>query len=101
MKTTIIAMLHQGHASVTEVDKAAEAFWWSGLYRKIRKKSETCPSCKAAGKNLETRIPLMEVNRLEFLPELNQEIQSDFAGTIKSKTSGDVYNLIAIDRCSK
>ena len=29
-------MLHQGHASVTKMDKLSEAFWWPGLYREIR-----------------------------------------------------------------
>ena len=35
------------------------------------------------------------------MTEPNQEIQLDFAGPIKSKTRGDVYILVAIDRFSK
>ena len=38
---------------------------------------------------------------LEILTETNQEIELDFAGPIKSKTRGDVYILVAIDRFSK
>ena len=37
----------------------------------------------------------------EILTEPNQEIQLDFACPIKSKTRGDVYLLVAIDRFSK
>ena len=28
MRTTIIAMLHQGHPSETKMDQSAAAFWW-------------------------------------------------------------------------
>ena len=101
MRSTIIAMLHSGQVSVTKTDKSAEAFWWPGLHREIREKAETCPSCRTAGKNLKTQIPQTEVNRLEILTEPGQEIQLDFAGPIKSKSRGDVYILVAVDRFSK
>ena len=81
--------------------EAAEAFWWPGMYREIEEKSENCPSCRAAGKNLKSQIPSTEINRLDFLTKPNQEIQLDFAGPIKSKTHGDVYILVAVDRLSK
>ena len=101
MSSTIIAMLHSGHVSVTKMDKSAEAFWWPGLHREIREKAATCPSCRTAGKNLKTQIPQTEVNRLEILTEPGQEIQLDFAGPIKSKSREDVYILVAVDRFSK
>ena len=94
-------MLHSGHVSVTKMDKSAEAFWWPGLHREIQEKAETCHSCRTAGKNLKTQIPQTEVNRLEILTEPGQEIQLDFAGPIKSKSRGDVYILVAVDRFSK
>ena len=64
-------------------------------------KSETCPSCRAAGKNITTQIPSTEKNNLEILTGLNQEIQLDFAGPIKSNTRGNEYILVAVDRFSK
>ena len=69
MRSTVLAMLHNGHTSVTKMDNLAEAFWWPGLHREIREKAETCPSRRAAGKNLKTQIPQTEVNRLEILTE--------------------------------
>ena len=33
MKTLIIVMLQHGHAAANKMDKAAEAFWWPGMYR--------------------------------------------------------------------
>ena len=101
MRTTEVAMLHHGHAAADKMDKTADAIWWPGMYRELREKSESCPSYRAAGKNLKTQIPSTEVNRLELLTEPNQEIQMDFAGPIKSKTRGDVYILVAVDRFSK
>ena len=101
MRTTVLAMLHHRHAAIDKMSKAAEAFWWPGLYRAIQEKSENCPSGRAAGKNRRTQLPTTEINRLEILTEPNQEIQLNFAGPIKSKTRGDVYILVAADRFSK
>ena len=101
MRSTIIAMLHQGHILTAKMDQLAEAFWWPGIHREIQEKAETCPSCRAAGKNIITQIPSTEKNKLEILTEPNQEIQLDFAGPIKSKTRGNVYILVAVDRFSK
>ena len=71
------------------------------MHREKQEKAETCPSCRAAGKNIITQIPSTEKNNLEILTEPNQEIQLDFAGPIKSNTRGDVYILVAVDRFSK
>ena len=101
MRTSIIAMLHKVHVAVSKMDQAAEAFWWPGLHREIREKSENGPSCRAACKVLRTQIPRTDLNKLEVLSELNQIIQLDFAGLIKSRTRGDVYILVANDHCSK
>ena len=90
MRSTIVAMLHQGHVSINTMDQSAEAFWWPGLHREIREKTENCPSCRAAGKNLKTQFPQTEINGLEILTEPGQEIQFDFAGPIKSKSRGDI-----------
>ena len=60
-------MLHHGHAAIDKMGKAAEAFWWPGMYREIQEKSENCPSCRAAGKNLRTHLPTTEIYRLEIL----------------------------------
>ena len=101
MRTTIIAMLHQGHPSAAKMDQSAAAFWWPRIYQEIREKAENCPSCRASGKNLVTQLPSTEKQKLEFLSESNQEIQLDFAGPIKSKTRGRVYILVAVDRFIK
>ena len=101
MRTTIIAMLHHDHVSAGKMEQIAQAFWWPGMNREIQEKAESCPSCRAAGKNITTQIPSTEKNNLEILTEPNQEIQLDFAGPIKSKTRGDIYILVAIDRFSK
>ena len=50
---------------------------------------------------MKTQLPSTERNKLDILFEPNQEIQLDFAGPIKSKTRGNVYILVAVDRFSK
>ena len=101
IRTTVIAMLHHGHTSAVKLEQLSEAFRWPGMHREIHEKAESCPSCRAAGKNVITQIPSTEKNNLEILTEPDQEIQLDFAGPIKSKTRGDVYILVAVDRFSK
>ena len=64
MRTTIIAMIHQGHTSAAKVDRLAEAFWWPGMHREVQEKAETCPSCRAAGKNIVTQIPSTKKKRI-------------------------------------
>ena len=71
------------------------------MHQEIQEKAESCPSCRAAGKNITTQIPSTEKNNLEILTDPNQEIQLDFAGPIKWKTRGDVYILVAIGRFSE
>ena len=65
MRTTVVAMLHHGHAAADKMGKAAEAFWWPGMYRVIQEKSENCPSCRTAGKILKTQLPNRNCNRTE------------------------------------
>ena len=77
MRTTITAMLHQGHTSAAKMDQLAEAFWWPGMHREIQEIVESCPSCRAAGKNIITQIPSTEKIKLGFFTEPNQEIQLD------------------------
>ena len=101
MRSTIITMLHQRHVSINKMDQSVEAFCWPGLRCEIREKAEICPSGRAAGKSLKTQLPRTEINRLEILTEPGQENQLDFAGPIKSKSRGDIYILVAIDRFSK
>ena len=56
MRTTVIAMLHHGHTSTGKIEQLAEAFWWPGMNRDIQEKAKSCPSCRAAGKNIITQI---------------------------------------------
>ena len=65
-------MLHQDHTSTAKMDQLAEAFWWPGMHREIQEKAETCPSCRAAGKNIITQIPSTEKHILEILTEPNR-----------------------------
>ena len=60
IRTTLIAMLHQGHPSAAKMDQSAAAFWWPGIHQEIREKAENCPSCRASGRNLVTQLPSTE-----------------------------------------
>ena len=71
MRTLTIAVMHHSDEAVDKMDKAGEGFWRPGKYPEIQQKSENCPSCRTAGKNLETQIPSTKINRLELLTEPN------------------------------
>ena len=66
MRTTFIAMLHHGHISAVKMDQFAETFWWPRTHREIQGKAESCPSCRAAGKNITTQIPSTEKQSRSF-----------------------------------
>ena len=85
-------MLPHGHATAAKMHNPAEVFWRSRLFREIQEQPENCPSRRAEDETLKTQIPSTETNRLELLPERNQENQLDFAGPIELKTRGyDVF----------
>ena len=100
ISTSMIAMLHRGHVVITKIYQAVESFWWPGMQREHRKESENCPSCRAAGKNLETNtVPGIE--KIGEFFRTRERKQLDYAGPIKSRTRGDVYILVAIDPFTK
>ena len=47
MRTTVVAMLHRGHAGADKMDEAAEAFWWPGMHREIQEKSKKMPKVQS------------------------------------------------------
>ena len=46
MRTTIIAMIHQGHPSAAKMNQSAAAFWWPGIYQEKREKAEIVPAAE-------------------------------------------------------
>ena len=101
IRNSVLAILHQGHVSITKMEDGAESFWWPGIYRDIREKVNRCTPCRLSGKNFKTQIPKTEQNKLELLSEPNLELQLDFAGPIKSRSQGNLYILVSVDRFSK
>ena len=51
MSTTVVAILHHGHAAAGKMGKAAEAFWRPGMYRQKQEKKQEKKTGRAAGKN--------------------------------------------------
>ena len=68
-----------------------------GDWRQNRK----LPKLQSPSYRFEKKLPQTEINRLDISTEPNKEIQLDFDDPIKSKTRGDVYILIAVDRFTK
>ena len=100
MRTTIIAMMHQGHTSVAKIDQLVDAFWWPGLFREIGEKTETCPSCRATGKNFKTQIPSTE----KLTRNLSRTESKNLIGFRRSNQIKDTrrrYSLVANDLFSK
>ena len=99
MRTTVIAMIHLEHPSALKMDQQAAAFWWPDIYQEIREKAEICPCCRASSKNLVTHVPSTEKNKLQICP--NQITKFNWTGPTKSKSRGNVYILVAVDRFNK
>ena len=100
LRTTIIMLLHKGHAAINKMTAAAKPFWWPQLIRDIQQKCDECIPCKMAGKNIKPQLPMTEINYLPPAEKTNQEIQLDFIGPIRFKHRR-FYILLSIDRYSR
>ena len=100
LRTTIIMLLHKGHAAINKMTAAAKPFWWPRLIRDIQQKCDECIPCKMAGKNIKPQLPMTEINYLPPAEKANQEIQLDFIGPIRFKHRR-FYILLSIDRYSR
>ena len=100
LRTTIIMLLHKGHAAINKMTTAAKPFWWPRMTRDIQQKCDVCFPCKMAGKNIKPQIPMTEINYLPPVEKTNQEIQLDFIGPKRSKHRR-FYILLSIDRYSR
>ena len=100
LRTTIIMLLHKGHAAINKVTTAAKPFWWPRMTRDIQQKCDECIPCKMAGKNIKPQLPMTENNYLPPVEKTNQEIQLDFIGPIRFKHRR-FYILLCIDRYSR
>ena len=100
LRTTIIMLLHKGHATINKMTTAAKPFWWPRMTREIQQKCDECIPCKMAGKNIKPQSPMTEINYLPPVEKTNQEIQLDFIGPIRFKHRR-FYILLSIDRYSR
>ena len=100
LRTTIIMLLHKGHAAINKMTTAAKPFWWPRITREIQQKCDECIPCKMAGKNIKPQLPMTEINYLPPVEKTNQEIQLDFIGPIRFKHRR-FYKSPSIDRYSR
>ena len=80
---------------------AAQYFWWPKINRNIVRMCKEGKECTFFGKNLKLVYKFNPWKPLPILNKSNQEIQSDYAGPLLEGSGGQIYILIAIDRCSK
>ena len=100
LRTTIIMLLHKGHATINKTTAAAKPFRWPRLIRDKQQKCDACIPCKMAGKNIRPQLPMTEINYVPPAEKTNQEIQLDFIGPIRFKHRR-FYILLSIDRYSR
>ena len=98
MRTTVVTMLHHGHAKWTRKRRPSGGQECSAKYKRNPK---VAPAAELQVRTLKRKYQVRKKNRLELLTEPNQELQLDFAGPIKTRTRGDVYILVAVDRFSE
>ena len=80
LRTTVISLLHKGHAAINKMTLSAKHFWWPKLTKAIQRICDSCIPCKLSGKNLKPNIPKTEQNSLPPLSAPKEEIQLDFIG---------------------
>ena len=96
LRTTIILLLHKGHAAINQMTAAAKPFWWTRLVRDIQQNCDQCIPCKMAGKNIEPQLQQTEIIYLPPAEKATQKIQLDFIGPIRR-----FYILISRDQNSR
>ena len=72
LRTTIIMLLHKGHAAI-KMPKAAKPFWSPRITRDIQQKCNECIPCKMAGKNIKPQLPMTEINYLPPVEKTNKK----------------------------
>ena len=100
LSTTIIMLLHKGHAAINNITAAAKSFWWPQVTRDIQQKCDECNTCKMAGKTIKPHLPMTESIYLPQVEKLNQENQLDFIVPIRFKHRR-FHILHSIDRYSR
>ena len=99
LRTTVIMLLHKGHAAINKMTTAAKPSWWPRITRDIQQKCDECIPYKMAGKDIKPHIPMTEFNYLPPVEKTNQEIQLAFIGPMRFKHRR-FYILLSIDRYS-
>ena len=64
LRTTLIMLLHKGHAAINKMTAAAKPFWWPRLVWDIQQKCDECIPCKMAGKNFKPQLLMTKINYL-------------------------------------
>ena len=75
-----MARLHRIHAGQEAMVDAAQYQWWPKLHREIIDLCQSCRSCSAYGKNLQTSKSFNSAEPLPELSEVNEELQLGLAG---------------------
>ena len=74
LRTTIIMLLHKGHAAINKMTAAAKPFWWPQITRDIQQTRDECLPCKMAGRNIKPQLPMTEINYSPPVEKTNQQI---------------------------
>ena len=75
--------------------------WFPHIHRSIVQMAQNCKHCTEQGKNLKPILGKKLSFQMEPVVELNEEVQSGFAGSLPDELNRDAYILVAIDKWSK
>ena len=101
MRDNILNALPFGHPGETKMLQDAKIFWWPGMADDIKTRQRECISCRNAGKNLKTQLPLTDKSKI-ITNEPGEELQLDFTGElISNKLNNRPKILVAVDHFSK
>ena len=82
LQNTFVNLLHRDHAGVQRMKDSAPYVIWKTMDLDLRRKVHECMGCFQSGKNLKTKLPKTEKNKLKYPSQPNEERQLDFHGPI-------------------
>ena len=57
LRTTVISLLHKGHAAINKMSMSPRHFWWPKITEAIQNECDACIPCKKFGKNIKPVKP--------------------------------------------
>ena len=102
LRPIVLQTIHSNYPGQAGMLALAKLVWYPHIHSEIAAQAQSCRYCIEKGKNLKPLTPKTDLGSLPTLVEPNEEIQTDFAGSIPYKNNKqNNYILVTVDRLSR